>query len=320
MDSLTKELSNKSNASQNQIVELDKQKFVNTQLTEQSSKQEREIDSLRNELAALQKTNQQLKILARKYKSKCDDYQKQQQGSSNDANVSNNAKDFEERLRNLNSEYERLQIMNEAVNKENKRLRIQMGKMENRLELALKTKQRAMHFDKVNAALQPNQNAKYYGAFVSGKLPVSSTIVSASNQQPSTSSFEPVFFGNILSSSEDNDRLQSAQISSHTTTMEDNNLELFVNHVSNSSKKRKITNQDSLKRKRELETDQTVLKENDDSTEISETCQIDTMQDENNFITTDDGPNVQSNEEQAESNDGNASSCNFDFIFIHNLI
>ena len=330
---------------------------------EQVDKLKKDLESSKAELSNIQKTNNQLKVLARKYKSKCDELEKQ---ISSPSDESNKLKELEsqaqscqeekgkltEEVSKLKEEIEALRSQMNETDQKAKRIaqeaRIKLSKKFDEVkiyqaQLRLLREQMSKKTTTVTQALSSSSTMPQ-----TSKMSVSSTYVSASLQQPSTSSFEPSLSFNIQpsSSNEDNDRLQSAQITSHTTSLDDNSLESFsnsLNQVSDSivsSNKRGFPHYDSeheLKRRKDNDVslseedsiDQSMVE--DDSNDVSEIRDVQSNYEERNA--TDDvqesndqmieadadyeNHNVESNEEsplvqaeQTESSDGNASSCN----------
>ncbi|XP_046920511.2 uncharacterized protein LOC124500481 [Dermatophagoides farinae] len=278
---------------QQQTLELESLRKELATMQEKSSKQhdesEKQIESIRNELSSLQTMNHQLKNLARKYKSQCEQYQKQQQlqqsGSKDNQQQqqqqldTDNKNELETRIQNLQSENEKLREKIEQLEQEINQLQQQAEQSRQKARsIGQQAKNRLSNMDKLlnerdkeinflrsilsdkSKIMDPSSNV------VTGDQPsiagsshnntgqsVSSTIVSASSnhnlhrqQQPSTSSSSSSSTTTMTSTTKilnlinrhqptsssgshnedhdlDNNRLQSAQISSHTTSMMDDN-------------------------------------------------------------------------------------------------
>lgn len=219
---------------QNELTELKTSSTVNNQGLNM------ELETLRKDLAKMKNMNEQLKILARKYKSKADELEKQKPDeSSNEADLAR-IKELEaqtatfqaekcslgEEIDKLKEDVQRLQNQLEETNQKAKRIaQNAKEKLSQQHEMILRYKSQLAHLKQTPSSLLLTRPQ-------SSKTSVSSTFVSASmQQQPSTSSFDPSVGFNIQpsSSNEDNDRVQSAQITSHTTSLDDNSLESFSN-------------------------------------------------------------------------------------------
>lgn len=222
-----------------------------------------DIEQLRKEVATLQNTNQQIKILARKYKSQCDELQKtvnSKTGTINESDLNQSSsvitekddkiKELEEKIHTSVTEYEQLKADNDRLNKENEQLRIQMNEKDAKAKKiaqqawqklsdnkrtiasketeieALKAQLRSSSISKLN---QPT-TSKFSSVSNRRKMPISSTYISASQYAPSTS-FDALISSNLQpsSSNEDNVTLQSAQITSHS--VDDNSSESMLSNI-----------------------------------------------------------------------------------------
>ncbi|KAF7488009.2 hypothetical protein SSS_03297 [Sarcoptes scabiei] len=232
-------------------------------------------ENLKNEIASLQTTNQQLKIVARKYKAQCDEFRKNIESSSNEdsknqieiesqAQSKINSAELETKLNSLTAENLDLRTQISKLSDENQAFRSRSEKMENRIQTL--TQQFKIKFSNLQKAIQERDNqisllksqhrnsnmsmtpsTSTMNPKKSVRMPVSSAIVSGSNQKPNiypstSSSLSSSSSSSSLSSSSplniqpsssndnenDNNRLQSAQISSHTIgLLDENSLESY---------------------------------------------------------------------------------------------
>ncbi|XP_027202077.2 uncharacterized protein LOC113796030 [Dermatophagoides pteronyssinus] len=224
-----------------QTTELESLRKELATINKKYDESEKQLESIRNELSSVQTINQQLKNLARKYKSQCEKQQQQQQSGSKETQQqqqldleNNNA--LEMRIQNLNDENEKLkeqisQLQMEIIQcrqqtEQSKQKARSIGQQaKNRLsnmEKLLNERDKEINFlrsiisDKskiIDPSSVVNQQPIAGCSHSSGQS-VSSTIVSASSnrlhqQQPSTSS----------SSSSSSSTTSSTSSSSTTMTM-----------------------------------------------------------------------------------------------------
>lgn len=247
---------------------------------EEKEKLVQELETMKNELSSAQDTMQQLRKVARRYKSQYTDLQKELTTKTSESNEEK-IKEFEEKAQSVTSENENLNSEITGLREQLQNLRSQLSEKDQKMKaIALQAKQALITKEKeknelilthqreisslrasqanvpMQATTGPSRTIKTH------KMAVSSTIgtVTRQQQQPSTSSFESRISSNLQPSSSndnDNDRLQSAQITSHTTSIDENSLEgslptagpykkrlLSASKLSNSEKKQK-TNEES---------------------------------------------------------------------------
>ena len=240
-ESLKNELASKSSLAQVHQAEMNSLKASLEDFDETKSNLNKEIETMRKDIADLKTQNQQLKMLARKYKTQCEAVPRE------DPTVysANLLAERDEKIKELEAklaEVENLKTEIARLAKENEEIRLQSNEIDQKAKkIAQQAGQKLSEFKQVINSQKleivrlrkDDGNQPSTSKAKSNKMPISSTFISASLS--STSSFDPSVLSNIQPSSSNEDNVtQSAQITSHSIS-DDNSSELFSSQIADSN-------------------------------------------------------------------------------------